>query len=224
MEKSNKYLYKKDMPVYTKGEEIFNVITHGTGVLAFIVGAVFLIIASLQSALLLFCSIVYTTTSFLLYATSTIYHVLPPVKKIKSIFRKLDHCSIFLFIAGSYMPISMLLVKGRVAIYLAIIIWLTAILGVVLNLLSVNRFSKFSLALYIIMGWASIFLVKRIFENSSSFQIIMLITGGIVYTLGAVIYVLGKKIKYMHSVWHLFVLIGSVLHFLLVYSLCLNPK
>jgi hemolysin III len=80
------------------------------------------------------------------------------------------------------------------------------------------------LMLYIAMGWVAILLIGPIVENSSGFQTMMLLSGGIAYTVGAVVYVLGKKIKYMHSVWHLFVLLGSILHFLLIYSLYLNPK
>ncbi|MDR0404626.1 MAG: hemolysin III family protein [Oscillospiraceae bacterium] len=212
------------MPIYTRGEEILNAATHGAGLLASIVGAIFLIIASFKSASPLFCCVVYVVTLFLLYTSSTIYHILSPFRKIKLLFRKIDHCSIFLFIAGSYTPISILLIKGLVAVCFVVVVWLTAILGVILNLFSVNRFAKLSLMLYIAMGWVAILLIGPIVENSSGFQTMMLLSGGIAYTVGAVVYVLGKKIKYMHSVWHLFVLLGSILHFLLIYSLYLNPK
>jgi hemolysin III len=209
------------LPIYTKTEELLNVITHGIGSIASLIGSFFLICISLQSFnfAFLICSIVYVFTSFVLYASSTIYHLIPyNFEKLKAIFRKFDHCCIFLFIAGSYTPISIFLIKGRTGINILIIVWLAAILGIILNSIDVNRFVKFSLAFYVTIGWSIVFATKPVLINSSFYQILLLIIGGLFYTVGAVIYILGRKIKYMHFIWHLFVLFGSALHYILIYS------
>jgi hemolysin III len=206
------------LPYYTIGEELFSVVTHGIGAVISVVGFIFLSFLSFDNKVLMWCSLTYFLTSFLLYVTSTIYHCLP-VKKIKKFFRKLDHCSIFLFIAGTYTPVGILLIGGQTGVTTLIIVWSVAFLGVIFNLIDTNRFAKFSLVTYIALGWGTIFSVEHIIKNSSLFELIMLFGGGVVYTVGTIIYVLGKKIRYMHSIWHLFVLAASILHFFLIYSL-----
>jgi hemolysin III len=207
---------KLKLPAYTKLEEIFNSVTHGLGVIALLVGGIFLFKVSTDMKSLV-CYVIYVVTSFSSYCISAVYHALP-LKKVKYLFRKFDHCSIFLFIAGTYTPVSLLLIKGKSGVLVLTAVWIIAVLGIVLNLIDVNKFAKLSLVSYLTMGWISVFTIKPLLDNLSVFQLAMLFAGGIAYTIGAVIYVLGKKIKYMHSVWHLFVLLGSVFHFILVYS------
>jgi hemolysin III len=123
-----------------------------------------------------------------------------------------------LFIAGTYTPISLLLINGLSGVLILTAVWLIAIMGIILNLIDVNKFAKLSLASYLTMGWLIMVTIKPLLTNLSDFQLLMLFGGGFFYTVGSLIYVLGKKIKYMHSVWHVFVLIASVFHFVLVYS------
>ncbi|MDR1254232.1 MAG: hemolysin III family protein [Oscillospiraceae bacterium] len=214
---------RKDLklPSYTKSEEIFNAISHGVGIIASVICAFFLFKVSPFNIHFLLCYSIYAITFFLLYSVSTIYHALP-LKKIKSIFRKFDHCSIFLFIAGTYTPICMLLIKGKSGPIILIAAWIIAALGVSLNLIDVNKFAKLSLISYLTMGWLVVITFKPLIERLSRFQLLMLFGGGLAYTIGALIYVIGKKVKFMHSIWHIFVLIGSIFHFILVYSSSMN--
>ena len=219
----DKRLYKEtkrkelNLPSYTTFEEILNAITHGIGALLAIAAIVLLPIFSDHKALTVVSVTIYSSTLFLLYIISTLYHALG-INKAKKVFRTLDHCTIFLLIAGTYTPICLLAIGGVVGIVLASIVWTTAIVGVVLNSIDVKRFAKFSMICYISMGWCVVFAFKPLINSVSTKSIILLITGGIAYTIGAIIYGLGKKIKYMHSLWHLFVLAGSILHFFMVFD------
>lgn len=203
------------LPNYTQGEEIFNAVTHGLGVIFSLVAWLFLIFNYPRNIKNVFAFSAYGATLFILYTISTLYHSLK-VSKIKSNFRKLDHCSIFLLIAGTYTPICMLLIKGTASMIVLISVWIAASIGIALNLVDVNKFSKLSLACYIFMGWSIIFMTKPALIYMSFRQLRLLLVGGVFYTAGAVIYVLGKKVKYMHSIWHLFVLAGSACHFIVL--------
>ena len=203
------------LPNYTQGEEIFNAVTHGLGVIFSLVAWLFLIFNYPRNIKKVFAFSAYGATLFILYTISTLYHSLK-VSKIKSNFRKLDHCSIFLLIAGTYTPICMLLIKGTASMIVLISVWIAAAIGIALNLVDVNKFSKLSLACYIFMGWSIIFMTKPALIYMSFRQLRLLLVGGVFYTAGAVIYVLGKKVKYMHSIWHLFVLAGSACHFIVL--------
>lgn len=203
------------LPSYSFSEELFNSITHGIGIIfAFV--AFFILIPKYKGNFWnLFSVVAYLTTLFVLYTGSTLYHSVNN-PKAKSYLRKLDHCSIFLLIAGTYTPICTVFIKGVAGKAVLGSVWFFAILGVILNIIDVNKFSKFSLTCYILMGWSVIFIAKSAVNSLLSSQLWWLLTGGVFYTVGAVLYVLGKKIKYMHSVWHLFVLAGSVCHFMIL--------
>ena len=154
---------------------------------------------------------------FVLYIISTLYHALLP-RKAKKVFRVLDHCSIFLLIAGTYTPICLLILNSVVGWTLFFVVWVAAIVGIVFNSIDIKKFSKFSMICYIAMGWVVIFALKPLIDNITTSQLNLLFFGGAAYTVGAVLYVIGKKQKYIHSVWHLFVLLGSILHFFMIFS------
>ena len=204
-------------PNYSPGEEIFNAVSHGIGaVLSFF--AFFLLIKKFDHTLKNYaCITVYCSSLFCLYTISTIYHSLKP-GKAKNIFQKLDHCSIFILIAGTYMPICLMFVGGIVSKIVFAIVCMAAICGIALNAIDVHKFSKFSMICYIVMGWSVVFMVKPTFRYLDVDQLYWLIKGGIFYTIGAIIYLIGKKVKYMHSVWHIFVLFGSICHFFTLYD------
>lgn len=202
---------------YSLGEELISAISHGVGALLAIVAIVLCIYASRNNgAIALFSAITYGVSLLILYLMSTLYHSFKP-NKAKKVFRVFDHCSIFLLIAGSYTPFTLITLQGTTGWIMFIIIWVCAITGIVLNSINLEKFDKISFVLYLIMGWAVIFNYKPLANAFSSGGLKLLIAGGIAYTLGAIIYLIGSKIKYMHSIWHFFVLGGSILHFFCIY-------
>lgn len=206
--------------LYTNGEEVFNSLTHGIGTMLSAAGTTLLIILSLiyGNTLGLVSSIIYGITLILMFASSTLYHSLPN-EKAKKIFRVFDHCSIFLLIAGTYTPFTLITLGRDNGIILFSVIWISAIIGVILNAVDLKKYDKLSLVCYVLMGWAAIFAVRPLIRILSPIGILLLILGGIMYTGGIIFYKM--KNKYMHSVWHLFVLAGAVLHFftILIYVL-----
>ena len=133
--------------------------------------------------------------------------------KAKKVFRVFDHCSIFLLIAGSYTPYLLLIIGRKKGIIMLTIIWITAIIGIIGNSINLEKFKKIAFPLYLIMGWIILFSLNTLINNLEFNGLILLLTGGIIYTVGAITYLLGRKIKYMHSIWHFFVLGGSLFQF-----------
>lgn len=201
-------------PVYSLAEELMSSISHGVGTLlavaALVVGVVMAAIYS--DAWCVVSMAVYGATLVILYSMSTIYHGLKP-NKGKRVFRVLDHCAVFLLIAGTYTPLTLVSLRGVLGWVLFGIVWTAAILGIVLNAVNLNRFKAFSMICYIAMGWVIVFAFKPLLDVMQTGGIVLLITGGVAYTIGAVLYGIGKKVKYMHSVFHFFVLAGSILHY-----------
>lgn len=205
---------KLTTPKYSLGEEITNTITHGMGSIFAILAIILLIPKYKGNTLNLVCVIIYCASLFLLYTVSSVYHALAP-NKAKSVFRKLDHCSIFLLIAGTYTPICIIFLNSTWGLTVLSCVWAAAIVGIVFNSINVAKFEKFSMICYLAMGWSVIIIAKSLLAVLNSNQLVFLVTGGIFYTIGAIIYLMGKKIKYMHSIWHIFVLVGSVCHFII---------
>lgn len=199
---------------YTLGEEITNSITHGIGAILSIVAFVFLLIFSIKTknTLTIISSIIYGISLIILYTMSTLYHSLK-VGTAKNVFRILDHCSIYILIAGTYSPYLLIVLPPKTGIPLFIIIWLVSIIGIVLNSISLKKFKILSQISYILLGWIIVFAFNPLRETLSSNGLLLLILGGVSYTVGALFYYFGRKIKYFHSVFHLFVLTGSILHF-----------
>ncbi len=150
---------------------------------------------------------------------STLYHALG-LNKAKVVFRSLDHCTIFLLIAGTYTPITLVCLGGAWGWSLFGVVWGAAVLGVVLNAVSVERFKRVSMVCYLAMGWVVVIAMKPVMAHLSTVGFWCLLSGGLCYTAGAILYGVGKKIPYIHSVFHLFVLAGSVLHTICVAQIC----
>lgn len=207
---------------YTKGEEIFSAITHGIGAGLGIAALVLMIIfaATNRGALDVVGVCIFGATLILLYTISTLYHSLTN-EKAKKVFKVLDHCSIYILIAGTFTPIcfSCLRGAGYKMIILISAIWLAAILGIVLYACFPKRFKALNIALYLIMGWSIVFLGKDLITAlklaDSMSTLYFLLAGGIAYTVGVIFYTF-KKVKYFHPVFHIFVLGGSVCHFFAV--------
>lgn len=203
---------------YSLGEEIFNAISHGIGA-AFSFFALFLLLQKYEHTPKNYlCIGVYCFSLFFLYSISTLYHSLKP-GRAKDILQKLDHCSIFVLIAGTYMPICIIFVGGFLSQLVFLALCCAAICGIILNAVDVQKFSRFSMICYILMGWSIVFMAKPTLIALDADQLFWLIEGGIFYTVGAAIYLIGKKIKYMHSIWHIFVLFGSICHFFALYNI-----
>lgn len=219
MKKENKLNIQKKK--YTIGEEIANGITHGLGVIFGIVSLIVLLVLSIRSrnTLATVAFSIYGACFILMYLSSTLYHSIIN-EKAKSILRVFDHSSIFLFIAGTYTPIALLTMAGRLRIGILVATWSIAILGVLFKILTYNKFDKYkvvSLILYIGMGWLAVFTVKPIIEMTSLSFFMWILGGGLLYTLGTIFYSI-KRIPYNHAIWHLFVLAASVLHFVGIFK------
>jgi len=211
-------IYKIPIPNYSFGEELLNTLSHGVGAGLGLSALVLCIIRGAMhgNALSVSSGIIFGLSLIILYSMSAIYHGVRP-GIAKRILRICDHCTIFLLIAGSYTPFTLITLRGPVGWTLFGIIWGMAVLGIILNACDLERFKKFSMVCYLVMGWCVIFTFPTLKANLAPDGLVLLVWGGIAYTIGAVIFGLGHKIKYMHSLWHFFVLAGSILHFLCVY-------
>lgn len=209
------------LPTYTKCEEIFNMSSHIVGGVLGIVATVLCIIfaAIHRNVYGIISGAIFGTTMILLYTMSSIYHGLKPERKAKKVMQILDHCSIFLLIAGSYTPFCLCTLREyNTAIGWTMfgIIWGFAILGIVLNSIDLKKYKIFSMICYLVMGWCIIVKVNVLPQLLGMTGFWLLIIGGIVYTIGAILYGVGKKHKYIHSVFHLCILIANLLQFLCI--------
>lgn len=220
MKKRTKLADRK-LPNYTRGEEIFNMVTHIVGaalggallVLFIVFGAIHHSVASIL------CGIVFGVSLVVLFTISAIYHGLSPKRKAKKVMQILDHCSIFLLIAGSYTPVTICaLTKTAPALAWVIfgVVWGISILGIVLNSIDVNKYMSFSMVCYLGLGWCIVISMPFLIRALPVAAIWLLVAGGVAYTVGAILFGLGTKKRYMHSVFHIFVVLGAILHGLMV--------
>ncbi len=209
------------LPTYTKGEEIFNMTSHIVGAGFGLVAMILCIIVAIihKNIYGIVSGIIYGVTVILLYTMSSIYHGLSPKLKGKKVLQVLDHCSIFLLIAGSYTPFALCSLReydNLTGWTIFAIIWVLAIIGIILNAIDLKRYKVFSMICYLLMGWCIIIKVHILPELLTITGFILLLLGGIVYTIGAILYGIGKKHKYIHSIFHLFILLATILQFLTI--------
>ncbi len=203
---------------YPPLEEKINIISHGIGIILSVIAFVLLIIkynVGSGDAMQLFSYIVYGLSLIILYSASTIYHN-SKTENIRNKLNVFDHASIYVLIAGTYTPFALITLSGNIGWIVFGIIWSLAIIGVTLKLFFIGKFKIFSTIMYVLMGWLMIFAAKPLINNLSSEGLIWLLVGGISYTIGAVLYSV-KKINYNHAIFHIFVLIGSITHFISIY-------
>lgn len=198
-------------------EEIINSVTHGIGALLSIVALIILIMVAGKYGDIwhLVSFSIYGSTLILLYLSSTLYHSFTN-PKMKQLFARFDHISIFLLIAGTYTPILLTSLRGVWGWTLFIIIWTMALAGAIIRSIYLHRFRNLMVAIYLVMGWMAILAAKQILEKMPSISITFLVLGGIAYSAGVVFYQ-WRKLPYSHGIWHLFVLAGSTLHFFAIY-------
>ncbi|KRM95618.1 hypothetical protein FC19_GL001755 [Liquorilactobacillus aquaticus DSM 21051] len=197
--------------------EIWSGITHGIGLILSIVALILLIVkaANGMETLNLVAFIVYGVSLMILYAASMFFHCLY-FTKAQKVFRVLDHCSIFMLIAGTYTPYCLLAIGGVKGIMLLSLIWFLTIAGIVYHILSKGRQQKVETIIYVVMGWLCLLGIKNLLASLGWGGFILLLIGGIMFTLGALVYSI-KGVKYAHVYWHLFVILGSVAMFFSIY-------
>ncbi len=200
---------------YSKKEEFWNAMTHGVGAFLTIPATILLIEKALNngSNVELVSYIIFGISMFLLYLASTLYHSLPTHK---TFFKKMDHSSIFLLIAGTYTPVALIAIGGTTGWTLAGIEWGLAVIGIVLKQFFVHRFKRISLLVYIGMGWLLVFVYQPVLDHLTINGILLLLAGGLCYTVGTYFYK-NNKIPYNHAIWHVFVMGGSLCMFLSIY-------
>lgn len=209
-------MQSQEIAQYSVAEEIANSITHGAGLLISLAGLVSLIVLSCiygQTGHIVSCT-VFGVSLVLLYAASTLYHSFRK-PNIKRILKILDHSCIYVLIAGTYTPFLLVIVRGTLGWTLFAVVWSLTIFGIIFKAFFVNRFKIASTIAYILMGWLIIFAVKPLFQALPEGGIAWLVAGGMSYTLGTIFY-MWKKLPFNHAIWHLFVLTGSICHFMAV--------
>ena len=212
------------LPSYTLSEELINSISHGIGTGLSITALVLCVVraAIYGNAWGVVGASIYGVSLVMLYCMSTLYHAITN-KKARCVFRVFDHTSIFFLIAGTYTTITLVTLNGALGWVIFGIVWTAGIVGIIFNSISVEKFKKFSMVCYICMGWAVVIGIKQVYDLMPRPGFVLLFIGGVLYTVGIIFYAM-KKFKYMHSVWHLFVLAGSILHFFCIYGYVLPVK
>lgn len=214
-------LRDRTLPNYTRGEEIMNMVTHIVG---FVLGILTLPLGILtalhhQNTAGIIGSAIYSCSMITVYAISSIYHGLHPSTG-KKVLQILDHCAIYFLICGSYTPVLLsrfVPVYPTIGWWLLSAEWIIATLAVTLTAIDLKKFTVFSMICYIALGWGIIFFIPQTIAVLSRNGFALLLMGGIVYTIGAVLYGIGSKVRWMHSVFHIFVLLGSIFQFLAIW-------
>ena len=213
-------LRDRSLPDYTRGEEIFNTVSHivggGFGVIALVLSVVFA--ALYRDAWSVVSAAIYGGSMILLYTVSSVYHGLRP-PMAKKVMQVIDHCTIYLLIAGTYTPIVLCAIRPLHPPWgwgLFGFVWGCAAVAAVFTAIDLKRYAVLSMVCYIAMGWCIVMAAKPAMETIPTAGLLWLLAGGIAYTVGAVLYGLGKRCRYMHSVFHLLVVLGSVLQFVAV--------
>ncbi len=206
-----------DVTWYSPREEWANRLSHGLGLLLGGLGLVLLLHKGWdQGPRVLLSYGVYGASLVLLYLASTLYHSVSSVaaRRWSKLF---DHCAIYLLIAGTYTPFLLVALDTPLAQGLMVVIWGLALAGVVFKLIFINRFKKVSLFTYLMLGWLSLVVIYQLYLHLDGTGLLLLGLGGLIYSLGVIFYV-AKRIPYNHAIWHLFVLGGSLCHFMAIYG------
>lgn len=205
----------------SRKEEVANGISHGVGSALAIGGtAVLIVFAAIKgSAISVVSSAIYGFSLILLFTMSTLYHSFKNIK-VKKVFQILDHSSVYILILGTFTPMCLSLLKTTAAYFVWGFIVLMTLVGIALNIINLKRFHMLSMVFYLLMGWSAIFIVGQLLAVLSVTAIVFLVGGGIAYSIGVLFYLV-KGPKFMHFVWHLFVLAGAILHyfFVLIYTI-----
>ena len=213
-ERKNKEI---SIPSYSLGEELFNAISHGFGALLSIAALVLMLIRA-RNALEVTTAAIFGTSMIFLYSISCVYHALSPGLRGKKVLRVLDHCSVFLLVFGTYIPASLLGVSGvRGWLLFGLVAFFTA-LGIVFTALDLERYQLAAVICQLLSGWSILMGASNLRAALGLQGLIWMIAGGVMYTIGAILYGIGKNRKYCHSVFHVFCLLGTFCHFWAIYK------
>lgn len=204
------------IPKYSLSEELINSITHGIGALLSIAALVLCIVNS-SSSIAVVTSSIYGSILITLYIISCIYHALSPKVKGKKVLRVIDRCNVHALVFGTYFPIAICGIKGVEGIVITCIIALLSILGIVFSAIDVDKYSNISVICHLLSGWSSVLFYKILIKNIGINGFNLILLGGIMYTVGSILYMIGAKKKYFHSIFHIFCLLGSFFHFMCIY-------
>ena len=212
------------LPEYTLAEELVNAISHGLGASLSIAALVVCIVKS-SSALGVVASCLYGSMMIILYIFSCLYHALSKNIRGKKVLRVIDHDNVFLMEAGTYMPIALALFvgSGNVALGWTVfgLVWAITILAIIFTSINVDKFQNVGVICNLALGWGSLLTLPALYPLVGPAGLMMLILGGLTYSLGALWYHIGAKVKWMHTVFHFYVLLASIFHFIFIYNFCL---
>lgn len=219
----NKYTKEKKkiklnikLPNYTVGEEIFNSISHGIGAILSIV-ALILMVVKAHGILPETTVTLFGCAMIILYTISCIYHALSPALEGKKVLRVIDHCNVFLLVYGTYIPIALIGVGGIKGLILFIIISIVTLIGIFLTSIKIDKTQVLQVICHLINGWGVLVVIPSLIDSLGVIGVLFLVIGGIMYSIGSLLYAIGRKRKYMHSIFHVFCLLGTLFHFLCVY-------
>ena len=204
------------IPNYTLGEELFNSISHGIGA-ALAVAALVLMVVKAHNPLPETTVSLFGATMIILYTMSCIYHALSPNLEGKKVLRVIDHCNVFLLVFGTYIPVSLLGVGGAKGWILFGVIGAFTIIGIVFTAINVDKYKVIATICHVINGWSILIGIPELINNAGHKGLLFMILGGVMYTIGSILYGLGSKKKYMHCIFHVFCLLGTFFHFWSIY-------
>lgn len=216
-----------ELPSYNLKEELINAISHGLGAIFAIIVTVFMLykVIPTNDVINIIAVIIYGISLLILFLTSCLYHSLPR-NNAKKVFRILDHNMIFVLVSGTYTPYTLIALRnqnifhlgqGTFAYIILGFVYLASIVGIIFNSINIKKYSRLSLVCYILTGWAIVLAVYPLIQTIGEIGTLLLFGGGVIYTLGVVLYSLGKKKMYFHSIFHIFVLIATAMMFLSIY-------
>lgn len=220
-------LKDRKLPSYTKKDEIFNSVTHMVGGALGIVATVLCIVTAAinHSVYGVVGGAIFGASMTLMYTISSIYHLLSPRLTAKKVMQVLDHCTIFMLIAGTYTPVALVSVREyspALGWTIFAVVWAAATLGIVFNSIDLKKYTLFSIICYLLMGWCIILVANKIPLIFEKGEFILILIGGILYTIGAVLYLVGAKKPGIHAIFHIFTVLGSLMHFFAIVLYTLN--
>lgn len=207
---------KIKIPRYSLGEELINSISHGVGAILAIIYFILMLLKA-NTAIEYVTVTIFGTSMILLYTMSCIYHALSPKLTGKKVLRVLDHCNVFLLVLGTYIPITLLGVRGTLGWGLFTLVLTITIIGITLSSIAMDKLQIFEVICHLINGWSILLGVKYLYQNMGLYGVLFAILGGVMYTVGSILYGIGSNKKYFHSIFHFFCLFGTFFHFIAIY-------
>ena len=204
------------IPNYTLGEELINSISHGIGALFSLIALILMIIKSDRVLEYITCTI-FGTSMIALYTISCIYHALSPKISGKKVLRILDHSNVYMLVFGTYIPISLLGICGIKSVILVCFVGIITLGGIILTCIDIDKFQVAAVVCHLLNGWSALVGLNNLYDNIGFYGVLFLILGGVMYSLGSILYGIGSHVRYAHSVFHFFCIIGTVFHFVCVY-------